>query len=172
MAFRFVTLLALLALAGCAALPAPMEELGPPLSEFAASGRLSLRQGDRSDHLQFDWRHRPDFDAVVFSTPLGQGLAELGRDGNQAWLRRNGEAEVLAPDWRQLTQKLLGAPVPLDVLAAWLGGGRPCMAGEEAGWRIAVIEVESYLGHRLPRLIEIRGGNVELRIVVTERGQP
>ena len=58
----FAGIAVLMALAGCAEFPlepdlGPM--LGPPLEQFAADGRISLRQGERSDHFRFDWRHAP-----------------------------------------------------------------------------------------------------------------
>ena len=170
----FAGIAVLMALAGCAEFPlepdlGPM--LGPPLEQFAADGRISLRQGERSDHFRFDWRHAPDRDVVLFSTPLGQGLAELGRDTGGAWLKLPGQTEQRAPDLPALTRQLLGVAVPLEVLAEWMGGSRAERHGEVDGWTIAVSDSAPYRERRLPRRIEVRRDDVELKIVITGWGE-
>lgn len=163
-------LVALFALAGCTTVagdPEPGRLLGPPLQRFAADGRISLRQGGRSDHLRFDWQHEPERDVVLFSTPLGQGLAELGREAGGAWLRVPGQAEQRAPDLAALTLRLFGAALPLDELATWLRGARPQLAGEVDGWQVVVTASAPHRGHLLPQRIEALRDEVELKIVVT-----
>ncbi len=163
-----------LVLAGCASQPGKQdvaERLGPPLERFAADGRISLRQGERSDHLQFDWQHAPHREVVLFSTPLGQGLAELGRDTGGAWLKMPGQPEQRATDLPTLTQKLLGVPLPLEILAEWMGGSRAELQGEVDGWTIVVGESTPYRERRLPRRIEVRRDDIELRIVITGWGE-
>lgn len=165
--------LAALWLAACGGMPETSESaqlLGPPLQSFVSNGRISLRQGERSDHLQFDWRHAPGRDVVLFSTPLGQGLAELGRDAGGAWLLIPGEAERRAPDLGALTQSLFGTPLPLDALAEWLRGAQPGPGGEVDGWRISVSESAPWRQHRLPRRLEARRDDIELRIVIDDWG--
>ncbi len=166
---RWLVRFAALLLSACATQPElpATDRLGPPLERFAVEGRLSLRQGERSDHLQFDWRHAPDGDVVLFSTPLGQGLAELGREANGAWLKRPGQTEQRAPDLPSLTQKLFGAALPLEALAEWMGGRRTETRGEVDGWKILVTESSPYRERRLPKRIEIRRDGVELKLVIT-----
>jgi outer membrane biogenesis lipoprotein LolB len=91
-----------LALAACAELGPGSQRAMPPWvrrsNASSLDGRISLRQGDRSDHLQFDWQHAPGRDVVLFSSPLGQGLAELGREAGGAWLKLPGKPEQRAAD--------------------------------------------------------------------------
>ncbi|MBI5899396.1 MAG: outer membrane lipoprotein LolB [Rhodocyclales bacterium] len=172
---RLVCLVAVFALAACAELGPvrndTMPALGPALERFAADGRISLRQGDRSDHLQFDWQHAPGRDVVLFSSPLGQGLAELGREAGAAWLKLPGKPAQRAADLPTLAQQVFGVALPLDVLAEWLGGARPQPEGEVDGWQIMVTESAPYRERRLPRRIEIRRDDIELKIVVTGWGE-
>ena len=165
--------LAMVLLAGCAGVPGgePDAALGPPLDGFSAAGRMSLRQGDRSDHLQFDWQHSPQRDVMVFSTPLGQGLAELGRDAGGAWLALPGAQERRAANLGELAKLVFGASLPLDVLAEWLRGAQPEREGIADGWRIVISETMPYHQRRLPRRLEVRRGDVELRIVIDTWGQ-
>lgn len=172
---RLVCTVAVLALAACAELGPiqndAMPPLGPALERFTADGRISLRQGDRSDHLQFDWQHAPEKDVLLFSSPLGQGLAELGREPGGAWLRLPGKPEQRAADLPSLAQQVFGVALPLDSLAEWLSGGQPQPEGEVDGWRVAVTESAPYRERRLPRRIEVRRGDVELKIVVGGWGE-
>lgn len=163
---RFAALL----LAACATQPDHQvaDRLGPPLERFAIEGRLSLRQGERSDHLQFDWRHGADRDVVLFTTPLGQGLAEMGRDANGSWLSVPGQPDQRAPDLPSLALKLFGSPLPLAALLDWMGGGQAERQGEVDGWIITVTESAPYRERRLPKRIEVRRDEIELRIVVTD----
>lgn len=158
----------LLLVAGCAGLPAEdVGPLGPPLDRFVAEGRISLRQGDRSDHLQFDWQHSPERDVVLFSSPLGQGLAELGRESGGAWLKLPGAPDQRAADLPTLALRKFGVALPLEALAEWLGGVHPQPQGSVDGWQIVVTASAPYRERRLPRHIEIRRDDVELKIVVT-----
>lgn len=172
---RLVWLVAMFALAACAELSPIQNEavsvLGPAVERFTADGRISLRQGDRSDHLQFDWQHAPGRDVVLFSSPLGQGLAELGREPGGAWLKLPGKAEQRAADLPTLAQQIFGVALPLDVLAEWLGGAHPGLEGEVDGWQVTVTESAPYRERRLPRRIEIRRDDIELKIVVSGWGE-
>lgn len=169
---RWLARIAALLLAACAVQPdVPVaDRLGPPLERFTVEGRLSLRQGERSDHLRFDWRHAPGSDVLLFSSLLGQGLAEVGSEANGAWLRVPGRSEQRAADLSSLTQRLLGSPLPLASLAEWMGGRHPESRGEVDGWIITVSESSPYRERRLPKRIEARRDDIELRIVVTDWG--
>jgi outer membrane lipoprotein LolB len=172
---RLVWLVAVLALAACAELGPtrnePLPALGPAVERFIVDGRISLRQGDRSDHLQFDWQHAPGRDVVLFSSPLGQGLAELGREAGGAWLKLPGKPEQRAADLPTLAQQIFGVALPLDVLVEWLGGARPGLEGEVDGWQVMVTESAPYRERRLPRRMEIRRDDIELKIVVSGWGE-
>ena len=161
-----IAALCLAACGGMQEVSGPPETLGPRLQSFAANGRISLRQGERSDHLQFDWQHAPERDVVLFSSPLGQGLAELGRDTAGAWLVVPGKPERRAPDLDSLARRLFGAPLPLEVLAEWLRGAQPGLVGEVEGWRIVVSETALVGPRRLPRRLEARRDDIELKIVI------
>lgn len=144
------------------------QTLGPPLQRFAAEGRISLRQGDRRDHLRFRWEHAADSDVVLLMSPLGQGLAELARDAGGARLTQPNQAVIAADSLPQLAQRVFGAPLPLDTMADWLRGARPALSGEVDGWRVVVSETSAYRQHRLLRVIEARREDVEFKLVVDD----
>lgn len=150
--------------------PGP-EPLGPPLAAFSAAGRLALRQGARSDHLGFDWTHSDAHDRVLFLSPLGQGVAEIVRDGSGVRLIRPDAATIAEPDLAALALRLFGTPLPLGELADWLRGARGS-GGDVDGWRIDITSAMPSGQRRLPRRIEVRRDDVLLTLIVTEWGEP
>lgn len=146
-----------------------MEPVGPALDRFAASGRLSLRQGERRDHVAFDWRHGEGRDVILFLSPLGHGLAEVSIDAAGAVLAIPGREPLRAATPGDLTRQVLGAALPLDVLAEWVRGARGT-AGEVGDWRVTVTETVPYRQRRLPSRIDIRGDEVEALIRIDEWG--
>jgi len=167
--------LAVLLAAGCAPMPGPADDtrvLGPAVPRFFAEGRISVRQGDRRDHVRFRWEHAPDGDVVLLMSPLGQGLAELARDASGARLKQPGQSVVAAEDLPRLAQRIFSAPLPLEAVADWLRGARPELAGEVDGWRVTVGETASIRAHRLVRAMEASREDVDFKLVVDDWDVP
>ena len=167
--------LVVLLLAACAELPqqsAASLVLGPPLQRFTAEGRISLRQGDRRDHLRFSWEHAPGSDVVLLMSPLGQGLAELTRDASGVRLVQPNQATIRADTLPQLAQRAFGAPVPLDTMAEWLRGAQPALSGEIDGWRVVISDTSAFRQRRLLRVMEARRDDVEFKLIVDDWNAP
>lgn len=146
--------------------------LGPPLVSVSAEGRISLRQGERRDHLRFRWEHTPGSDVVLLMSPLGQGLAELTRDATGARLTQPNQAVIAADTLPQLAQRVFGAPLPLDAMAEWLRGARPALSGEADGWRVVISDTSAFRQSRLLRVMEARREDVEFKLIVDEWDAP
>jgi outer membrane lipoprotein LolB len=167
--------LAVLFATACAELPrqsASEPVLGPPLQRFTAEGRISLRQGDRRDHLRFSWEHAPGSDVVLLMSPLGQGLAELTRDAAGVRLVQPNQAAISADTLPQLAQRAFGTPLPLEAMAEWLRGAQPALSGEIDGWRVVITDTSPFRQHRLLRIMEARRDDVEFKLVVDEWNAP
>jgi hypothetical protein len=169
---RLVWLVALLALAACA-------ELGPTCQRARAGpgsgGRASSSTGAFrcvraivATICNSDWQHAPGQDVVLFSSPLGQGLAELGRDAGGALAQATRQAGAACrrtlPQLAQ--QHLFHAPAAGRDrrLAAWRTSG----AGRRSRWlaRHAITETSPYRQRRLLRVMEGRRGDVEFKLIV------
>jgi outer membrane lipoprotein LolB len=171
----WLTCLAALLLAACAQVrPAPEAalSLGPPLQRFAAEGRISLRQGERRDHLRFRWEHAPQSDVVLLMSPLGQGLAELTRDARGARLVQPNQAVIATDTLPQLAERIFSTPLPLDAMADWLRGARPELSGDADGWRVVISETSPYRQRRLLRVMEASRGDVEFKLIVDDWDAP
>jgi outer membrane lipoprotein LolB len=167
--------LAALLLTGCAEFP-PVSDLpltlGPPLQRLTAEGRISLRQGERRDHVRFRWEHTPESDVVLLMSPLGQGVAELTRDVRGARLTQPNQAVIAADSLSQLAQRVFGAPLPLEALADWLRGARPALSGNVEGWRVMISDTSAFRQSRLLRVMEVSREDVDFKLVVDDWDVP
>ena len=142
-----------------------------------------MRRGTEALTANFSWQHAPPRDELVVSTPLGQTVAEISGDATtkRYELRRaDGRLEV-ANDWSELTERALGAPLPVAGLAAWIAGApransphsiEPDASGRtvvlrQDGWEIVYAYADA--GARLPMRLQLTQPDLEVRIVVLER---
>jgi outer membrane lipoprotein LolB len=155
----------LLLLAGCSLNPPlPAHPPASQVTTFAFTGRLAVRQGETRHHLKIDWRHARVRDEILLATPLGQGVAEIVRDGTGATLLLADRRRFAADDWSTLAEQVFGFRLPLDNSARWLLG-EP-LAGE--GWRMTVVERESTAPDALPTVIELERDDIAVRLKIDE----
>jgi outer membrane lipoprotein LolB len=169
---RAAWLLALLVCA-CAA-----PELKPPsVVEFDLAGRIAARHG--SDAFTGNLaRHATTGDDVLLSTPLGQGVARIVREGEAVQLTTSEGKKYSAPDAESLTERTLGFRLPLEGMADWVQG-RPSAdmpaqvekgpdgklrTLEQRGWKV---EYQQYEGAR-PSLMRLTYPGVDLRLAISQ----
>ena len=167
----------LLVLLACACAPA---EIRPTFGqvEFDLAGRLAARYGAESFTGNLSWRHARNGDEVLISTPLGQGVARIVRQGEAVTLATAEPREYHATDAEALTQQVLGFRLPLAGLADWVRA-RPSTSSpaqaeyfadgklmrlEQRGWKVEFLE---YTGAR-PGLIHLTYPGIELRLVISQ----
>lgn len=117
---------ALLALVGCASLPAPPVANKPadiPLVEsFELTGRISVRVGDRLETAKIIWQRSPAQERLQFFTPFGSQVAEVERNGSADVTLKRGTEVTTAASIASLTESLLGAPLDTGEIARWVQG--------------------------------------------------
>ncbi|HET7197330.1 MAG TPA: lipoprotein insertase outer membrane protein LolB [Burkholderiales bacterium] len=172
---RLLAAAAIVLVAGCAQAP-----LKPPEGalEFQVLGRIAARYNGDGFTGNVDWRHARGGDDMLISTPLGQGVARIVREGEAVQLTTANGREYRAPDAETLTQQALGFRLPLEGMADWVRGApapgtRPQISYAPDGriqvlsqndWRI---EYLSYEGGR-PKLMQLDYPGVQLRFVVSQ----
>lgn len=157
-----------LGLAACAALapPAPLPQLAAVPHAFEISGRLLVRQGDRSDIARLRWSHRPHADVWVIASPLGNEVARIESSAEGATLVQADGASESAPTFAALTERLFGVGLDPAVVAQWLHGtGRPDAA---SGWALSIEETQRAGSVELARRMSATRGDVLVRLVVDE----
>jgi outer membrane lipoprotein LolB len=141
-------------LAGCAPMvprePVAAADATALAAPFDVDGRISARRGREGGAASFTWHHAGTADEIDLATPLGQTLARLRGDADGVRATWPDGRVVDAPDWDALTARILGVPIPVQGLGAWLRGfthpgspgaierdarGRPALLRQD-GWEI------------------------------------
>ena len=164
------------AVAACAELRVvvPAEDL-----EFELAGRIAVRFRDESSSGNIAWRHGARNDEVLITTPLGQGVARIVREGDAVRLTDSEAREHRAADAETLTEQVLGFRLPLAGLADWVraraapgpsqvrsdGAGRMAEL-EQSGWKIEYLEWGA--DGRLPARMKLTYPGIELRLAIAE----
>ena len=167
-------LLVALLLAACAQL----QTATPDKVLFELSGRLAARYGAESFSGNLAWRHAERADEMLITTPLGQGVARIVREGDTVIVSTAEPKEYRANDAESLTEQVLGFRLPLAGLADWVrarpsGGaafkeekspdGR-LQSLEQNGWKI---EYQEYDGER-PKRLRLAYPGIELRLAISQ----
>jgi len=173
------------AMAACSS-PPPLRHEHPAalqrdqLHDFVLVGRFTLRHATQNHAGRIEWQHAGASDTLLLASPFGQGIAEITGDANGARLRSSDGSERTAASSDELLQTVLGYPVGLARLLAWLRGGhsedgaverdalgRPLRLRHE-DWRIAY-EYDDDTPQALPgRLFVEREGGFVLRLRIDE----
>ena len=157
---RLVWAAALSIVAACA----PRELKAPDQVEFDLVGRIAARYGSDAFTGNVQWRHAGNGDEMLITTPLGQGVARIVRQGDAVQLTTAEGKEFRAPDSESLTERVLGFRLPLEGLADWVQG-RPSPALEARGWKI---EYQSRDEKGRPTLMRLNYQGIELRFAISQ----
>ena len=154
-------LLLVLLLGACA-----LVEVKPPAGplEFDLNGRLAARYRDDAVSGIVSWRHAADGDEMLISTPMGQGVARIVRQGEAVAITTSEGREYSDRDGEALTERVLGFRLPIAGLADWVRG-RPSPALEQRGGKVDYGERAAE--GRATRL-RVTNTGVEVRLVVSE----
>ncbi|HJU21691.1 MAG TPA: lipoprotein insertase outer membrane protein LolB [Casimicrobiaceae bacterium] len=184
---RRAFVLCAVALAACATVPTPTVKEAPIASNdvaFALAGRMSARRGDNGVAGAFSWHHVPGHDEIDLSTPLGQTLAQLQGDAQEASVRLQDGRTESAPTWKALTQQAFGVTIPVEGLAYWVRAvpraGAPYGVERDAAGRVSLLRQDGWEivyayaddASRLPSRVTLSypgADPIEVRIVVDRR---
>ena len=146
----------------CACAQAPLEP--PRQVEFDLLGRIAARYRDDGFTGNVNWRHAQAGDEMLITTPLGQGVARIVRQGDAVLLTTADGKEFRAADSESLTERVLGFRLPIEGLADWVQG-KPSPTLEARGWKVEYLERDE---QNRPRLMRMTYQGVEVRFAVTE----
>jgi outer membrane lipoprotein LolB len=141
-------------------------EIRPPEGalEFSLAGRIAARTAKDAFTGNIAWRHAKTGDELLISTPTGQGIAQILRQGDAVLLRTSEGREYRAADSESLTERVLGFRLPLEGLAEW-AQGKPSPALEGRGWKI---EYQEYDAQRRPTRMRLTYQGIELRLAISQ----
>ena len=155
---RFAVLLAAF-LAACAQV-----ELKPPAGplEFSLAGRIAARSGKEAFTGNLSWRHARDGDEMLITTPTGQGVAQIIRQGDAVVLKTSEPREYRAADSEELTERVLGFRLPIEGLAETVQG-KPSPSLEGRGWKV---EYQEFDDQRRPTRLRLTNAGAEVRLAI------
>jgi outer membrane lipoprotein LolB len=119
---------------------------------------------------------------LLVTSPLGQGLAELGADGDGAWIDTAEHRHYSAATLDDLCEQVFGARLPLSYLSSWVLAraagstvdrlvlddfGRP-ESFVEAGWQISYPSYESRAPDALPSAMRLTRDPLDVRLKVDQ----
>jgi len=141
-------------------------EVNPPAGpvDFDLGGRIAARYRDEAFSGMLTWRHAASGDEMLISTPLGQGVARIVREGAAVKVTTAQGREYSDHDGEALTERVLGFRLPLTGLADWVRG-RPSPELESRGWQV---EYQEYDAERRPSRLRVTYPGVELRLAITQ----
>jgi outer membrane lipoprotein LolB len=161
-------------LGACATLPEP--GIAPP-GGFELSARVAVRHTKDSGSARIFWRHSEGADDMVITSPVGQGIARISREGDRFRLVTADKREYRAADAESLTDEALGWRLPLSGLPDWVQAraspGRPAEVNGSAsegleirqdGWRVTYDEFRDGRPFRM----RLSREDVEIRLVVDQ----
>jgi outer membrane lipoprotein LolB len=156
-----------LLLSACAsAPPQPLPSLTAVPASFEMSGRIAVRQGQRSDIAKLRWTRQRGSDIWVISSPLGNEVARIAAGPAGATLAQAGGATIAAADFASLTERILGVPLDPGEMAGWLHGAKPSSAPGD--WKVSIDETQRAGEIDLARRITANRGDTTVRLVVDE----
>ena len=141
-------------------------EIKPPAGalDFDLVGRIAARSGKDAFTGNISWRHAKDGDELLISTPTGQGVAQILRQGDAVVLKTSEGREYRAADSESLTERVLGFRLPIEGLAETVQG-RPSPALESRGWKI---EYQDHDAQGRPTRMRITYQGIELRLAISQ----
>ena len=154
-------------LAACAApQPQALPQLQAAPSSFEVSGRLAVRQGERSEIAKLRWVRRGGADLWVIASPFGNEVARIESGPRGATLTQAGAAPEAAASFPALTERLLGVSLDPALLAGWLHGQASALAPGD--WKVSIDETRRAGDVDLARRITASRGDVVVKLVVDE----
>ena len=139
-------------------------ELKPPAGplEFSLAGRIAARSGKDAFTGNIAWRHARDGDEMLITTPTGQGVAQIIRQGDAVVLKTAEPREYRAADSEELTQRVLGFRLPIEGLAETVQG-KPSPLLEGRGWKV---EYQAFDAERRPTRMRLTNAGAEVRLAI------
>lgn len=172
---------------GCAHVPPASDGLNfeqrrarlESLAGWEMRGRLAIDTGERGYQARFEWRQAADSLRLSLRGPLGAGGVEIAGSSSALTVRARGETLSLDDPEAQLSE-LLGWWLPVTSLDAWLVGlpDRVFDADSDFGpdgllasleqrlWHLSYAAYQLESGWLVPRRIDMRHGELEVRLVV------
>lgn len=189
---RWVQLVAVLTLPGCAALQQqaePASDLAThqrhldnlaEIRQFNIQGRIGVQTEGRGFSGSTRWQHQAKQDTIALFSPLGGQVADINVTPESVVLVDSDGKSYRAADAETLTQKTLGWRLPMKGLPDWVLG-RPAPGNVEDvhwdqsgrvtrlkqhGWDISYAQYQDSQGYQLPGKVTLVSPKLNLKLII------
>ena len=164
---RLFAICAIALLSACAvAPPQPLPQLTRAPHAFEISGRIAVRDGQRSDIAKLRWtRKAGGFDQWIISSPLGNEVARIDSTPDGATIV-TGSEPAYTTSFPAVTERFLGVARDPDVLAGWIHGESTHDA--PGGWKVTLDETQRAGAIDIAKRITASRGDVVVKLVVDQ----
>ncbi len=178
---RWTFLLLILLVTGCTTVPVVVQRPLQADAPFAFNGRVAFRQGERRDNAGVRWVHSAAEDEILLLAPLGQTIARIHRNAQEATLEASGK-RYADHDMESLMQQVLGWQLPLSGLRYWVtalpvpgnessikrnANGQVSMLRQQ-GWEIGYTRYAATTPDALPLRMRLQRGGMEVLLLIDE----
>ena len=189
---RWVQLIAVLSLTGCAALqpqPEPSSDAAmhqqhlaslADIKAFNLQGRIGVQTEGRGFSGSTRWQHAAALDNIALFSPMGGQVANIEATPKGVVLIDSDGKSYRAQDAESLTQKTLGWQLPMKGLPDWVLGRPAAGAVENAhwdragrltrlkqhGWDITYAQYQQSQGYQLPGKVTLVSPKLNLKLVI------
>jgi outer membrane lipoprotein LolB len=178
---RCSLLLLILLFTGCATAPVAVQRSPQADAPFAFNGRVAFKQGEKRDNAGVRWVHSTDEDEILLLAPLGQTMARIHRDAQEAMLEASGK-RYADRDMESLMQQVLGWHLPLSGLRYWVtalpvpgvefsierdASGQVSVLRQQ-GWEIVYTRYAAATPDALPLRLKLRRDDMEVWLLIDE----
>ncbi|NOU01951.1 MAG: outer membrane lipoprotein LolB [Gallionella sp.] len=148
---------------------------------FTLNGRLSINFQNNRHSAGLHWNHQLKSDEIMLLAPLGQTVARITSDAQQATLDQ-GEQHFQAKDVEALMTQVLGWHLPLKGLYYWVLGlqasdspasierddlGRISLL-QQAGWNVEYLKYAESTPNSLPSRLQLSHEYLRVKIIIDE----
>jgi len=174
-------LLLVLLLAGCATAPVEVQRPAQLDAPFAFNGRVAFRHGDQRESAGVRWVHHATEDEILLLAPLGQTVARIHRDMQEASLDTT-DKHYTSQSMEDLMQQVLGWQLPLAGLRYWVTA-LPAPEGDfkverdangqlktlsQQGWEISYSRYAADTADALPLRMKLQRDDMQVLLLIDE----
>ena len=187
---RFILVLWLLLLAGCAALPgknipqailSEHQQAVSAIEKWQLRGKLAVKNSEDSWSASVRWRQEIEDYRIELVGPLGQGSAKINGNGDAITLLTSEGEELYSEDPQSLLSNELGWEIPIKALRYWALGlpapgdarqitdddGR-CIYIEQADWTVRLNSYKTVNDLELPTKISITRDDAKIKFIIVK----
>jgi len=151
------------------------------LQRWEAKGKLGVRSPKENGSANLIWQQANANYRIHLSGPLGAGATTISGSPGGVSLQRGSDPAVLASDPAQLTEQLMGWPLPVSEMFYWVRGlaAPGAVAGQQknaqgllqslqqSGWQLNFSGYQSVGPYQLPSRIKAATNNAAGPVSVT-----